>query len=115
MSAWRQVFELAIEEEDLLRLRGDSAVANGTGEPGRAGADAPGLSRQTRRSLRWAELWACIIRPSSAVWSARLPMVRWRHSTTVLGPAKSRTITAEAKGLAGGSGLPEGQGVGLST
>src|SRR5208337_3194673 len=44
----------------------------------------------TRRFLRWGGRWARTIRPSSAVSSGRWPMVRWRRSAIVRGPAGRR-------------------------
>jgi hypothetical protein len=42
MAGWRQAVEVAMTDEDVARL----ALANRAGEPGRARANASGLSRE---------------------------------------------------------------------
>src|SRR5271156_4524360 len=44
MAAWRRAIELSLGDEGYSEVEIDSAIANGTGEPGRAGADIAGLS-----------------------------------------------------------------------
>ena len=44
MAGWRQAVELALSDEDS-RVGCDFALAHGTGEPGRAGADPAELPR----------------------------------------------------------------------
>ena len=43
MAAWRRAIELSLGECGLGEIEVDIAVANGTGEPGRAGADSAGI------------------------------------------------------------------------
>ena len=96
MAGWRQAIELAIGEGDLASLRSGCPLANGAGEPGRAGADAAGhredpsffavswtvgahhqtVQRCVERALAYGPLAALDDRPR---------------------PGKQPTITAEAK------------------
>jgi hypothetical protein len=78
MAAWRQAIELAIGEEDFGGFGRDCSLADGTGEAGRAGADAAGLPG---RPVVFKEdgPWGCIIRLPSAVLNERWPLCAADH------------------------------------
>ena len=61
MAGWRQAVELAMTDEDIATSDGSFAVANRTGEPGGAGADAARLSGEPVVFCGGTKTW----RPSS--------------------------------------------------
>ena len=75
MTAWRQVLEMTIGDEDLSRLTG---ITQSRTEPASRVERARCCwhTERTHRSLPYAGLWECIIRLYSAAWSGMLPMVR---------------------------------------
>jgi hypothetical protein len=91
MTAWRQVLELMIENEDLSRL---TTIARSRTEPAsrveraqmllayRADASFFAVGRALR--VHHQTVQRC-----SAAWSGLLPMVRWRRSTIGRGPARN--------------------------
>ena len=113
MTASRQAVELSIGER-ICRSWIRSRVANGTGEPGRAGADAAGLSGRPVFLCGGSSLGsASSDRPALRRAGAR-PMVRWRRSMIVPRPGQGADDHGRGQDLAGGAGVSEGQGTGLS-
>src|ERR1017187_3387190 len=103
VSAWRQVFELAIEEEDLLRLR---AIARSRTEP---------ASRVVRAQmlLAYRDNSSCFA-VGRALGVHRQTVQRCVERAVAYGPQAALDDQRAhdhggGEGLAGGSSLPEGQ------
>ena len=113
MAGLRRAIELAIGEEDLAAC----ARSRGRERNRRAGSSGRGCCwpiGKTRRSLRWVALWGCIIRPSSAASSGRWPMVAMAALDDRAAAGQGADDHGRGQGMAGGSGLSQGEGPGLS-
>src|SRR5262249_14077693 len=111
MAAWRRAIELSLGDADVVEV--DSAVANRTGEPGRAGADSVGVSG---RPVVFCG------RPSARPPSSDRPALRrtgrGRRPDGSAGRSPAPWQGADdhhgSKSMADVAGLPEGEGTGLS-
>ena len=88
MAGRRRAIELALRRGGFGSIACDCAVADGTGEPGRAGADAAGLPGRPvvfavgrTMGVHHQTVQRCV---------ERALVVRWRRSTICRGPAGSR-------------------------
>src|SRR5690348_6891264 len=112
MATWRQAVELAMTEEEIENVDGSFAVSNRVGEPGVAGSDAAGLSREPVVLCRGTKTWrassdgSALRRAGGSLWCAGGTR---RPTATGQGAGDH----AGGQGLAGVFGVRQGQGARL--